>query len=102
VNAAYIKSRFAITTTDWTAIVAPIDCNYFALKNADGSALILRTDMNDAGTEDTLAPGGQETVTSGPNLGFLSGGEARFPKGATALWVKAAAGVGPVIVTWVL
>jgi hypothetical protein len=102
VNVAYVKKRYAITTTDWTPIVVPIDCNYFGLKNSDGSALILRTDMNDAGTEDALSPGGQETVTSGPSLGFLSGGSARFPQGATALWVKATAGVGPVIVTWVL
>jgi hypothetical protein len=102
VNAAYVKSRFAITIADWTAIVSPVDANYFGLKNSDGSALTLRTDKNDAGTEDTLAAFGQEGVTSGPNLGFLSGGLPRFPQGTTALWVKATAGVGPVIVTWVL
>ncbi len=101
-NAYYVKSHFAITTTDWTAIVAPVDANYFALKNADGSALLLRTDMTDAQTEDTLSTGGQETVTSGPNLSFISQGTTRFPHGSTVIWVKATAGVGPVIVTWVL
>lgn len=101
-NAYYVKSRFAITTADWTAIVAPIDANYFGLKNADGSALLLRTDMNDALTEDTLPAWGQEGVTSGPNLSFISRGVPRFPQGSTVLFVKATAGVGPVIVTWVL
>ncbi len=101
-NAYYVKSRFAITTTDWTAITAPVDANYFALKNADGSALLLRSDMNDSQTEDTLAAGGQETVTSGPNLSFISQGRPRFSSGSTVLWVKATAGTGPVIVTWVL
>jgi hypothetical protein len=102
VNAAYVKSRYAITTADWTAIVAPIDANYFGLKNLDGSALLLRTDKDDAGTEDTLAAFAQEGVAAGPNLRFNTGGAARFPQGSTVLWVKATVGIGPVIVTWVL
>jgi hypothetical protein len=102
VNAAYVKSRYAITTTDWTPITAPINANYFGLKNSDGSALTLRTDKNDAQTEDTLPAWAMEAVTSGINLPYLTGGAPRFPTGATAVWVKATAGVGPVIVTWVL
>jgi hypothetical protein len=102
VNVVYVKSRYPITTTDWTAIVAPIDANYFGLKNADGSALTLRTDKNDDQTEDTLSAGSQELVTAGINLRYLTGGSARFPQGSTAIWVKATTGVGPVIVTWVL
>jgi hypothetical protein len=102
VNAAYVKSRYAITTADWTAIAPPSDANYFGLKNADGSALILRTDKDDDQTEDTLSASGQEGVTAGINFQYLTGGRARFPAGMTALWVKATAGVGPVIVTWVL
>jgi hypothetical protein len=99
VNPFYVKSRFDIDTTDWTAIVTPIDCNYFGLKNSDGSALILRTDMNDPETEDTLGIGEQEGVLAQANVQWRV---ARFLKGSTVLWVKATAGVGPVIVTWVL
>jgi hypothetical protein len=102
VNAAYVKCRYPITVADWTAIVAPDDFNFFGLKNSDGSALLLRTDENDDQTEDTLPAFGQEGVTSGINLTYISGGLARFPKGSTALYVRATTGVGPVIVTWVL
>jgi hypothetical protein len=102
VNAAYVKCRYAINTSGWTPIAAAIDANYFGLKNADGSAVLLRTDMNDVQTEDTLPAFAQEGVAAGPNLQFISGGAARFPQGSTVIWVKATVGVGPVIVTWVL
>jgi hypothetical protein len=102
VNAAYVKARYPITAEDWTAIIPAHDANYFGLKNADGSALILRTDKDDDQTEDTLTSSEQELVTAGINLTYLSGGAPRFPAGSTAVWVKATTGVGPVIVTWVL
>lgn len=100
---AYCKSRTPINTETWTPILAPMACSYFALKNADGSAVWLRTDKNDAGTEDTLPANGQETIAAAaPPDSLIAGpGKPRFQAGATVVWVKATAGVGPMVGTWV-
>jgi len=101
--AGYVKSRTPINAETFTPILAPISCSYFALKNADGSAVTLRTDPSDANTEDTLSANGQESVTVGPAPDFIPGGpsKARFQSGSTVIWVKATQGVGPMIGTWV-
>ena len=96
----YVKQRVAISTADWTPIVAPIVCNYFGCKNLDGSALLLRTDVNDDQTEDTLPANAQEGVIATVVASMV--GAPRFQEGEPVFWVKATVGVGPVIVTWVL
>ena len=92
----YAKKRVAINTVTWTPIVAPINSSHFDLKNLDGTALLLRTDVNDPESEDELPPGFQEIVNAVPTM--------RIPRwgiNQTVLWVKAVSGVGPVMVTWV-
>lgn len=102
--AAYQKCRVPINTETWTAIIAPMPCNYFSLKNSDGAAVLLRTDQNDPSSEDTLAANGLEIVNTARNSDYAPGGSSgsvRFPAGSTVCCVKALSGVGPVVVTWV-
>ena len=95
---AYAKTRVCVSMSDWTPIKAPIPCNYFSLKNLEGSELLLRTDSNDPNTEDVLEKNEVETVTSTTkHVGEFF----RFAQEEIVLWVKATSGQGPVVVTWV-
>ncbi len=97
-SATYSKTRVTVNTTEWTAIVAPVSCNYFALRNLEGSELLIRTSKDDPNTEDVLEANEFETVM-GPTKFF--GEFHRFNAGETILWVKATSGSGPVVATWV-
>ncbi len=94
----YAKTRVTVNTTDWTAIVAPISCNYFGLRNLEGSEVLIRTTRDDPNTEDVLEAKEFELVTSTTKY---TGEFCRFHQDEVVLWVKATSGVGPVVATWV-
>ncbi len=96
---AYCKTRVIVDTTGWTPIVAPINCNYFGLRNLEGSELLIRTNPDEQNTEDVLESKEFELVTAPTKL---VGEFSRFHQGETILWVKATSGSGPVVATWVL
>lgn len=96
----YQKVRYAINTVTWTPIAPPLNCNYFGMKNLDSADVLLRTDMNDSGTEDLLRVGMQEGVEV--TMKATQPGWYRFPIGQPVLWAKAVTGTGPIIATWVI
>jgi hypothetical protein len=81
-----------INSVEWTPLTVPFDCSSIAVKNADGTnAIWMRTISNDASTEDTLSPGGEQAFA-------VPFHRYRFLVGAQPLWLKAQVGTGPVVV----
>lgn len=100
----FIKSRLTVSETDWTPVVAPADMDYFAVR-CDAVSLLVRTDVADANTEDTIPATIQDGVM-GSNSGHWvlnTAKYARFLQGETVCSIKRATGSGSVtvIVTWV-
>lgn len=78
--------KFALPADQWTPIVSPIFCSSWGLRNASGGTVLLRSDQNDANTEDTLGDGVWELCVSQT--------EEKFYKGSTILYAKVqAAGI---------
>jgi len=98
----YFKKRFPIDATNWTPIIAPMDCDMFWLKNVGaGTVTLLRTNASDPNTEDPLQTGFQEACTAihlakGPTESTW-----RFPKDSVILYAKADTGTGPLVVTFI-
>jgi hypothetical protein len=98
------KQLVAVSSSDWTPIVAPFSYDYLALR-CDSSALVYRTDKDDPATEDQMPAAVQDGVTganSGPHKDWSTSNRARFPKGIFACWVKSVQPSATLIVTWVL
>ncbi len=87
-------AQFPLSTTQWTPIIAPIDCNYYLIiGNQDGSAMLRCSDDTDASTVYTMQTGGW--------FSFLSpvfSRNYRFKTGDVVTYVKATSGTGPAIV----
>ncbi len=94
----YAKKRVTVNDQVWTAIMPPIDCNYFSLKNAAVGDLLLRSNPTDATTEDLLANGTVESMCN-PKTDPLSG-QYRFWHGVAAIYIKSVKNTGTVISTW--
>ena len=94
---SYAKQVYALSTT-WVPIIAPIPCNYFALRNTGSVDCHMKTDETAAGGVgyDILPAGSQEGIVAPYNKGG-----ARFNTGETVLWAKAASGTVTLAVTWV-
>jgi len=76
----------------WTPVTVAFDCNNLSVKNADPvNAIKLRTNAANGSTEDTLGPGGEQSLA-------IPFHRYRFPAGSQPLWLKATAGTGPVVV----
>jgi len=83
---AYKILKFALPADQWTPIVSPIFCSSWGLRNTSGGTVLLRSDQNDANTEDTLNSGDWELCVSQT--------EEKFFKGSTLLYAKVqAAGI---------
>jgi hypothetical protein len=98
----YVKKRFAIDSTSWTPIIAPVDCDMFWMKNIGaGTVTYLRTDPLDVMTEDHLETGYQESCTQVHVAKGPSESAWRFPAGGVILYAQADTGTGPLVVTFV-
>lgn len=102
-NPNFVKKQIAITTSTWTAIVAPVDCNGVGIKNSVLVDLFIRTDATDGTTQDTITAGSVEVVDAPRHsAGVLDGGSGtRFYAGDTIAFLQAASGTGPAVVTFV-
>jgi hypothetical protein len=86
----FAKKKVNLNSTQWTAIAPPFDCNYISIKNADSTVdVVIRTDASDSNTEDVIASGAIETVSSSFNPDSLF---TRFKEGSVVCYVKAASG----------
>lgn len=79
---------FTLDSLTWTPIIAPINCDYVTLQNANGNgiAVKLRTASSDATTEKLLQDGVQEVLAS-PN-GVVNRG--RYGVGDTICYAQTA------------
>lgn len=76
----------------WTALVTPVDCNYYYIVGTvDGSAFLRCTDTSDANTSYTV-PSGNGFLFYLPNI-F---GVPRFKSGDTVTFLKSVAGASVV------
>lgn len=89
------KRQLALNTVTWTDVIPPIDCRYIIVRNTSAAAIKLRTDSANAATEDTIAPNGQDGITSSFPW------DARFPRSQVAFALLATSGTPTVIVTYV-
>jgi len=55
----YALRNIPLTATEWAPIVCPIDCNAFAVRSPGD--IKIRSDHNNAATEDTILAGMQES-----------------------------------------
>lgn len=79
----YVISRTTINNVSFVALVAPIACSSFSIR-CDTDVVIVRTDPNDANTQDTIPLGSQEYV-----LGETFDKNPRWFGGDTILYLKA-------------
>jgi len=70
-------------TGNWEAILAPIDCNYYAISDQDGPTWQKCSDPQNADTSRNFAAG-ESFVVSSPHCGSGS----RWFKGGSVTWVK--------------
>jgi hypothetical protein len=85
-----------INTSTWTPVTIPFDCTSLALKNRDQSnAVLMRTNAADSGTQDTLAPGAEQSLA-------VPFHRYRFPSGSQPIWLMATAGTGPVVLKFLV
>ena len=102
-NPNYVKKQFTLSTSLWTAIVAPVDCMAVSIKNSVPVDMYIRTDSADATTQDTISAGSIETVAAARHSGSVqdAGSGTRFAAGDTIAYLEAASGTGPAVVTFV-
>ncbi len=81
----------SITADVWAPVVVPFDCSSIAIKNTCANAVKMRTDANDAGTQDLLASGGEQAFA-------VPFHRYRFLAGSQPVWLQVTAGSGPVVV----
>lgn len=90
----YALRNIPLTDSTWAPIVAPIDCNAFAVRSPGD--IKIRSDPNNAATEDTILSGMQESIMAPWEF---SGH--RFPKGSTIACLQSVSGNTTAIVTFV-
>jgi len=86
----YTGANSGLTPTGFVALVVPIDCSGYLLKNAGPDTVYMRSDPNDASTEDSMPAGFYEDCMI-PGTGHF---QRRFLAGQTLYWVKC---TGPLI-----
>lgn len=91
----YFAIRRIVTDATWKPVIAPMDCGQVVLENGDSTnAQAVRSDQDDSDTEKGLPASLELTIRA--TLG------APFLKGTTICYVKAVAGNGPVIASFVV
>lgn len=107
VGQRFVKARLMVNEEDWTPVVPPSDMDYLAIRCED-SAIKIRTDPDDANTEDTIPAGIQDGVASSNTSNYVGHEHARWRvtnSGAdVACYLQSPEGAGEqtVIITWVL
>lgn len=88
----------SLTTGDWTPVVAPINCNYWVVRNQTNSMLICTDASNPAGTQDTISQGTQEGVYEKQNplpvVGF------KYPAGTVFGYLQSIGGSSSAVATF--
>lgn len=86
---------FNIDASGWTAVAVPFDCSSIAIRNTCSNAVRMRTNADDALTQDILASGAEQAFA-------VPFHRYRFLTGSHPVWLQAVAGSGPVIVKFLV
>ena len=90
----YAIRRFVLSTTAWVSVVPPRTCSVVVLENADDTnACAVSTDTDDPTAYKNL-PAGAELLLESPVDGA-------FPPGEPVCFLKAIAGTGPAVVSFI-
>lgn len=93
----YTASNSGLSASSFVQLVVPVKCNIYLLKNNGPDTLYMRSDPNDASSEDTLASGYYESLTTPSTIPVAFDGGARFNPGDILYWVKC---TGPIMVKY--
>jgi hypothetical protein len=90
--------RFPLSTDEFTPIVAPASCSYFAILGTDDGTVMIRSS-----DPDNAEAWYQMTAWSSYGLivPHQGAGMKRFGEGETVTYLKAVGGTGPVIVEFI-
>jgi hypothetical protein len=80
----FTSANTGLSPTVFVALLLPCDCSGYMLKNNGPDTLYMRSDPNNASTEDSMGAGFYEDCLM-PGTGFY---QRRFAAGATLYWVK--------------
>lgn len=96
----YAKQLLPITASGWTAFVTNANCNQIVFRNISGVVVFLRTNPNDATTQDALNPGDQEVIP-GIATSVRTGSSASytFPSGTTVCYFSSSSGNQNILAT---
>lgn len=88
--------RYTLNADEWTAIIAPMNCNYYAFVSDDGSAILRCSDPdNPLAWQNTL---GYAFIVPAPSASAATTNIYRFMAGETITWLKAQPGKNTVAV----
>jgi hypothetical protein len=91
---------FAITSEAWTPIIAPINCDYYAiLGTLNGAAVIRSSDSSNSQAQHVLSAGGSYALVV-PKSGF-SGLAYRFRASGIVMYLKSAGVDDQVIIEFI-
>jgi len=97
---AHAIRTFPITSGEWTPIIAPINCDYYAiLGTVGGVAVIHSTDPDNPQAQHVLGSGGWYALVV-PKSKF-SGREYRYQTSETVVYVKSTGGDDQVIIEFI-
>lgn len=88
----YTAENSGLTASDFIELVVPVDANSYLIKNAGPDDCFMRSDPDDADTEDKLGSGTMESLFGGH--GVPCGRTAKFQAGERLYFVKC---TGPLI-----
>lgn len=93
----YQKTQFIVDNLSYHPFIPTIRCNNIIFKNTGTQTIFIRTNPNDATTQDTILPGDQEDLFA-PNR-HARDSAWRFDTLTQVLWAQASAGNGTFVVT---
>ena len=96
----YVKQQLTIGTATFTPFVVSMNCSSIVIRNTSGVVINLRTDPNDATTQDTLNPGDQEVVPSVVCWVRIGSSQSYFiSAGTTVGWFQSTSGTVNILAT---
>jgi hypothetical protein len=87
----YTFASCGLNPSSFVALIVPIECCVYMLKNAGPDTVYLRSDPNDPTTEDSMLAGCYEDLSA---LAHDFTHQHRYASGATLYWAKC---TGPLI-----
>jgi hypothetical protein len=83
-SSVFAIRAISVDSASWTPVIAPIACNTWSIR--PDAAVKIRTDPNDATTEDTIQQGLQDVLLTHPISGT------KFPQGTIFAHLQAVTG----------